>query len=66
MIPVALAWLGVLASVFCLVGLPLQLVDVLPGSFAWFMWILMAAFEIPLALWLILKGAAMPAPRRAG
>ena len=63
MIPVALAWLGVFASVLLVVGLPLQLAGVLSGSVIQFLWIPMAAFEIPLALWLLIKGVAMPAPR---
>jgi Domain of unknown function (DUF4386) len=61
MIPTALAWLGVVASLVAVVGLPLLLVDFLPGSLTWFIWIPLAAFEIPLALWLIIKGAALPA-----
>jgi hypothetical protein len=65
MIPVALAWLGVLASVVMVVGLPLQLVGVLPDSVTWLMWIPMAAFEIPLGLWLLIKGVAMPTPNVA-
>jgi hypothetical protein len=65
MIPVALAWLGVLASVLLVVGLPLQLAGVLRGSVAQLMWIPMAAFEIPLALWLLIKGVAMPARRQS-
>jgi len=48
MIPVALAWLGVLASVLLLVGLPLQLADVLHGPVTQLMWVPMAAYEIPL------------------
>jgi hypothetical protein len=64
MIPVALAWLGVLASVLLVVGLPLQLAGVVQGTVAQLMWIPMAAFEIPLALWLLLKGVAMPARRQ--
>lgn len=66
MIPVALAWLGVLASVLLVVGLPLQLAGVLSGSVTQLMWIPMAAFEIPLALWLLIKGVAMPARRQSG
>ena len=61
MIPAALAWLGVLVSVLWLVGLPLQLVGVLPGSVTWLIYLPMAAFEIPLALWLLVKGVALPA-----
>ena len=60
MIPVALACLGVLASVLWVVGLPLQLVGVLPDSATWFLYLPMAAFEIPLALWFLIKGVAMP------
>src|SRR6266849_605874 len=63
MIPVALAWLGVFASVLMVVGPPLQIVGVLPDSATWIMWIPMAAFEIPLAFWLIIKGVAAPARR---
>ena len=63
LIPVALAWLGVLASALLVVGLPLQLVGVLPDSVTWFMYLPMAAFEIPLGLWLLIKGIAMPAAR---
>lgn len=61
MIPVVLAWLGVLASILLVVGLPLQLVGFLSGPITQLMWIPMAAFEIPLALWLIFKGARTPA-----
>ena len=60
MIPVALAWLGVIASVLLVTGLPLQLVGVLHSPVTYFIWIPMAAFEIPLALWLLIKGVAMP------
>jgi hypothetical protein len=56
MIPVTLAWLGVASSVLLVVGLPLQLAGILRGSVTQLMWIPMAAFEIPLALWLLLKG----------
>ena len=62
MIPVALAWLGVLASVLWVVGLPLQLIGVLPDSVTWFIYLPMAAFEIPFALWLLIKGVALPTP----
>ena len=61
MIPTALAWLGVGASVLLVVGLPLQLAGVLRGAAAQLMWLPMAAFEIPLALWLLVRGAAPPA-----
>jgi Domain of unknown function (DUF4386) len=63
MIPVALAWLGLFASVLLVAGLPLQLAGVLHSPFTQVMWLPMAAFEIPLGLWFLIKGVAMPAPR---
>jgi hypothetical protein len=57
MIPVALAWLGVVASILLVVGLPLELAGVLHGPMTRLMWLPMAAFEIPLGLWLLIKGA---------
>ena len=56
MIPVGLAWLGVVASVLLAVGLPLRLVDVVSGSVTQLLWLPMAAFEIPLGFWLMLRG----------
>ena len=65
MIPIPLAWLGVVASVLLVVGLPLQLAGFLHGPVISFMWLPMAAFEVPLALWLLVKGVAMPARMRS-
>lgn len=65
MIPVALAWLGVLASVLLVVGLPLQIAGVLRGSITQLMYLPMLAFEIPLGLWLLIKGVAAPAQTQA-
>jgi hypothetical protein len=58
MVPVSLAWLGVVASVLLVVCLPLQLAGFLRGSITQLMWLPMAAFEVPLGLWLIMKGVA--------
>src|SRR5439155_17387619 len=69
MIPVALAWLGVLASVSLVVILTLQRAGLSGGSTDWFgavtwlLWLPMLVFEVTLALWLIVKGVAAP-PRR--
>ena len=63
-IPVWLAWLGVLSSILLVVGLALQIADVLPDPLASYMWIPMAVFEVVLALWLILKGVATTARRQ--
>ena len=62
-IPVALAWLGVLASVLLVVGLPLQIAGVLRGSITQLMYLPMLAFEVPLGLWLLVKGVAPQATR---
>jgi uncharacterized protein DUF4386 len=63
MIPVLLAWLGVLASALLVVTLPLQLTALLQGPATWYMWMPMLVFEVVLALWLIVKGVAAPAER---
>lgn len=65
MIPVALAWLGVVASVLVVVGLPLQAVGVVGSVVGWLMWMPMLVFEVWLALWLLIKGVAAPAPRNS-
>lgn len=62
MIPIALAWLGVLASVLLVVLLPLQVAGVLRGSPTQLMYLPMLAFEVSLGVWLLIKGvAAKPA-----
>ena len=54
-IPVPLAYLGVVASVLLVVGLPLQLTGILTGSMTQLMWIPMLAFEVPVGFWLLIK-----------
>jgi hypothetical protein len=58
MIPVPLAWLGVLGSILLVVGLPAQLIGILKSPAAELIWIPMAAFEVPLGFWLLIKGVA--------
>ena len=41
-------------------ALPLDLVDFLPGTIVDYLWIPMAAFEIPLGFWLLIKGVRAP------
>jgi hypothetical protein len=66
MIPAVLAWLGVVASFMWVVGLPLQLADVLRGPIVtWVIFLPMAAFEVPFALWLLIKGVAAEQPKAA-
>lgn len=60
MIPVSLAWLGVVASIVIVVALPLQLTGLLTGPVTSYIWLPMLVFEPALGLWLIIKGAVMP------
>jgi hypothetical protein len=62
-VPAALAWLGVVASALLVVGLPLQVTGFLKGPMTSYMWLPMLAFEVPLGLWLLIKGVATPRPR---
>ncbi len=64
LIPVALAWPGVLASILLVVCLPLQLAGQLGGPLTSFMWLPMLLSEVALALWLIIKGVGVPARRQ--
>jgi len=63
MIPRPLAWLGVIASILLVLVLPLQLAGFLRGPMTSLVWLPMLAFEVPLGLWLIIKGIAAPARR---
>ncbi len=57
LVPLALGWLGVAASAVLLVGLPFELLGIIARPETIWMWVPMAAFEVPLALWLLAKGA---------
>jgi hypothetical protein len=59
-VPAALAWVGVLASILAVVVLPLDVAGILRGPITEIVWWPMLAFEVPLAFWLIFKGAAAP------
>jgi hypothetical protein len=63
MVPLALAWLGVVASVLLVVSLPLQLIGFLGGLFGGLIWLPMLVFEVTIAFWLLIKGVAAPATR---
>ena len=56
MLPRAVAWTGVIASVILVIGLPLQLGALLRAPTTTLMWMPMLAFEVPCGLWLLLKG----------
>jgi hypothetical protein len=66
MIPLPLAWLGVIASVLLAIVLPLQLAGLFGGAMTWsagitwLVWLPMLVYEVVLALWLLIKGVAMP------
>jgi len=55
-----LAWIGVVGSALVAVALPLQLAQVLTGPVTQLMWIPVAVFELVVAVWLLVKGAAVP------
>ena len=71
MIPVPLAWLGVLASALVVVILSLRLLGFFAGAGSWFsgvtwlIWLPLLVFEVTLALWLLIKGVATPVPMSA-
>jgi hypothetical protein len=66
MIPVLLAWLGVVASALLVVILPLQVAGLFGGamswssSITWLVWLPMLVYEVLLALWLLIKGVKAP------
>ena len=62
MIPAALAWLGVIASLLLVVVLPLQLARLLDGPITSLVWLPMLAFEDTVGVWFIVKGVS---PTRA-
>lgn len=66
MIPIPLAWLGVLASLLLLLALPAQLTGILTGPFTQYVWLPMAVFELVLGPWLLIKGISPQATRSAG
>ena len=55
-VPVAIAWIGVIGSAVIVVGLPLQLAGLLAGRAAALMWLPVAVFELTVAPWLLIKG----------
>ena len=54
-IPVWLAWLGFIGSLLLLIGLPLQIVALLPSPLDSLMWIPIAFFEVIFAFWLFFR-----------
>ena len=60
MIPVTLAWLGVLASALLVICVPMQAIGLLGAPFTYWMWLPMAVFEVVFAILLLVRGGAMP------
>jgi hypothetical protein len=59
-IPTPLALLGLVGSMALAVSLPFQLAGYIRRDVVGVLWIPLAAYEIPLGFWLIIKGAAVP------
>ena len=65
-IPIGLAWLGVIASALLTALLPMQLGGLFGGTMSWsgtvtwIVWMPMLFFEVGLALWFIAKGVNAP------
>jgi Domain of unknown function (DUF4386) len=64
-IPVPLAWAGVGASILLVVALPLQLAGFIEGAAINLVWIPMLVFEVPLGVWLLVKGVGTPPARQS-
>jgi hypothetical protein len=60
LIPVVLAWIGVIASVLLVIGLPLQLAGVIHSPVTTMMWLPMVVFEVPVGFWMMIKGVSAP------
>lgn len=60
MIPLLLARVGVVASVLLVVVLPLQAAGFLHGAYLQIVWLPMLLFEVPVAVWLIVRGVRLP------
>ena len=58
-VPRPLAWLGVAASALLVVLLPLEMAGWLTGSVLMLMWLPMLVFELWVAVWFLVKGAAV-------
>lgn len=60
-VPASIAWLGVFATGLLAVILPLQLAGFSTGPLSgYYQWLPALAFQVVLALWLLIKGVATP------
>ena len=60
LIPQVLALIGVLASLLLVIVLPLQLAGYVTGPVTNYVWFPMLAFEVPVAVWFLIKGVRPP------
>lgn len=58
MIPISLAWLGVVGSALVAVAVPVQVVADLTSPLTQLIWIPIAIFEITVAFWFLITGVA--------
>ena len=56
-VPPALAWIGIAASLLLLAVLPHQLAGAAASPFDMYAWLPMLVFEVGAAVWLLIKGA---------
>ena len=61
MVPVSLAWIGIVGSLAAVVVLPLRQTGAIGGPLTELIWPPLLVFEIWLGIWLIVKGVAAPA-----
>jgi hypothetical protein len=60
MVPIRLAWLGVIGSALIAMALSLESLQAVGSAVVQILWIPVAVFEIVLAVWLIAKGVTDP------
>lgn len=72
MVPPALAWLGIMASILLVAIIPLQQFGLFGGPMnwssmaTWIAWLPMLVYEVSLGLWLLIKGATPPVAAAEG
>jgi len=62
-VPVSLAWIGIVGSLAAVVVLPLRQTGAISGPLTELIWPPLLVFEVWLGIWLIVKGAAVPVRR---
>ena len=65
MVPVSLAWIGIVGSLAAVVVLPLRQAGAIGGPLTELIWPPLLVFEIWLGIWLIVKGVAAPVRKAA-